>query len=143
MSNKRATNSHWSAPADPVTVYRRAGGRRRYNARRRLAALARRAKLCKLLVSEHAAIVMPEIKPDNVASIDRALKAICNRGMQARIARQLGVSRSTVCRDITWVYRELGIWPTPPDPMDYVRERLAALWSPDDVQESNRAIKVS
>jgi hypothetical protein len=131
MANKRATNAGWSAPAPADVVYRRAGGRRRYNAQRRLAALIRRVKLAHLLVKEMSAVVVPEIEPDNLASIDRALKAIRNRGAQARIARELGVSRSTVCRDRMRLFRELGIWPAAQDPMCRLLSQLAELWSRD------------
>lgn len=131
MSHKRATNSSWSAPAPADIVHRRAGGRRRYNARRQLDAMIRRMRVREMWLRERAAIVVPAIEPDNLASMRRARVATCNRGEQARIARALGVSRSTVCRDLRRLFRELGVWPSYADPLDYLCERLAELWRPD------------
>jgi hypothetical protein len=62
----------------PEQVNRWAGGRRRYNFQRELAARARREKVRSLM-----------------ASYGR--KA---RGVQARIARELGVSEATISRDV-------------------------------------------
>jgi hypothetical protein len=72
-----ATN--WSSPTDTDTVYRRASGRRHYNAVRAFRAEARRSKLVGLL---------------------RALGGLTVRGTQARAARELGVSSATITRDV-------------------------------------------
>ena len=72
--NMRATN--WTAQTDSQTAARRAGGRRRYNAWRRLLAHARLGAVVKEL---------------NEVGF--------SRGYQSEIARRLGVHRSTVHRD--------------------------------------------
>lgn len=59
-------------------VHRRAGGRRRYNFQREMAARARRERVCALLAKYGSKI----------------------RGVQARIARELGVSEATISRDV-------------------------------------------
>lgn len=69
--------SSWSAPTSTSEVHRRAGGRRKYNSVRRFKADLRRIEVEKLF-AEYAFA----------------------RGAQARIARELGVNRSTVSRDI-------------------------------------------
>jgi hypothetical protein len=135
MGKKQATNATWSAPAPADTVYHRAGGRRRYNAQRGLAAMVRRIKVAQLVLQEKAAVVVPKVKPDYAASMHRALVAIGNRGMQARIARELGVSASTVCRDLKRLKRELGIWPATPDAMSQVREMRAEAFRRDEDAE--------
>jgi hypothetical protein len=68
--------SNWSAATDPDTAARRAG-RRRHNKLRKLAAISRSMKVLELL--------------DTVSP---------GRGAKAQIARQLGVHRSTITRDI-------------------------------------------
>jgi hypothetical protein len=65
----------------PLTLeqaHRRAGGRRRYNFQREMAARARRERVCALLAKYGSKI----------------------RGVQARIARELGVSEATISRDV-------------------------------------------
>jgi hypothetical protein len=59
-------------------VCKRAAGRCRYNACRRVRALCRRLEVCRRL----------------------GKYGMTDRGVQARIARELGVSRSTVCSDM-------------------------------------------
>ena len=59
-------------------VFKRAGGRRRYNLQRQEAAEARRGEVRRLL----------------------DLYGRHRRGVQARIARELGVSRATISRDV-------------------------------------------
>ena len=66
----------WAQPVPTNEAHRRAGGRRRYNAERQAQAAARQARVLDLL--EHYGM---------------------RRGVFARIARQLGVHRSTVLRD--------------------------------------------
>ena len=65
----------------PEQAYRRAGGRRRYNRQRHAAAAARRREVERLL----------------------NLYGHKTRGVQARIARELGVSEATVSRDARWL----------------------------------------
>jgi predicted transcriptional regulator len=67
----------WRWYTDPGTVCRRAGGRRRYNAQRQRAMLVRRLKVLAL-----------------------ALELGHGRGVQAEIARLLGVSQATISRDL-------------------------------------------
>ncbi|HEY7309551.1 MAG TPA: hypothetical protein VH643_09350 [Gemmataceae bacterium] len=75
----------WFETIDTGTAYRRAGGRSHYNSVRRFQAAIRRRELARLLC------------------VQGGLTA---RGMQTRLARQLGVSRSTVCRDVAWLLRQ-------------------------------------
>jgi hypothetical protein len=67
----------------PDEINRRAGGRRRYNLRRRTAAFERTKKVARLLFDGRA-----------------------GRGAQAEIARALGVSEATVSRAAACVRRE-------------------------------------
>ena len=69
--------SSWSAPTSTSEVRRRAGGRRKYNSVRRFKADLRRVEVEKLFAAYGF-----------------------TRGARARIARELGVNRSTVSRDI-------------------------------------------
>ncbi|GEM_PF-1968971 len=73
--------SAWSLPTDPETVKRRAAGRRHYNAWRKHKAMYRRWVLV-LETANHLGV------------------SVLNHGAQAKIARKLGVSRSTICRDV-------------------------------------------
>ena len=77
----RATN--WSAWTNPDEAARRAAGRRQYNAHRRLLAALRRRELVRMIVESDA---LPF-------------------GSGAEYARRLGVSRSTVCRDLARLLR--------------------------------------
>ena len=70
----RATN--WSEKTDARTAARRAGGRRRYNLLRQIEASDRLGEVMRLQF--HFGIA---------------------RGSQTLIAKSLGVSRSTICRD--------------------------------------------
>lgn len=72
------------APLTFEQVCKRAGGRRRYNRQRQVAAEQRRAQVRELL-----------------ARYGRK-----GRGTQARIARELGVSEATVSRDV----RDILFW---------------------------------
>lgn len=76
--------SAWSTPADPDVVARRAAGRSAYNAHRQLTAHLRVIEVGRLLGAYSAGTE----------------RGIFTRGLQARIARTLGVSRATVCRDV-------------------------------------------
>jgi hypothetical protein len=77
----------WSEWTDSRAVYRRAGGRRRYNAIRRLRAECRRVKLARLCLKYY-----PDYPP-------------LARGLQTRLAAELGVSRSTISRDLAYLFR--------------------------------------
>jgi HTH domain len=88
----------WSAPTTPDEMARRAGGRKRYNTWRKSMAFYRRCEISRLLTAQGA----------------------FRRGYQTKLARQLGVSRATVCRDVAALRREgrpctaCGAWHTPP-----------------------------
>lgn len=91
----------WSAPTTPEAAARRAGGRRRYNAQRKFVAEYRRTILRELLFAKGR---------------------LRERGVQAKLARDLGVSRATICRDIRVLLRECqpcpccGAYTKPPKP---------------------------
>lgn len=68
----------WSDSTDFDTVCRRAAGRRAYNARRKFLAALRLADVARLLVKHGG---------------------VSAWGARARVARELGVSRSTISRD--------------------------------------------
>ena len=91
MNNKtwhrRYLVPYWGCPTDAQTAYRRAGGRRRYNAERARERERRRDRVAAIAV---------ELGPRFFA-----------RGAQAEIARRLGVHRSTVCRDLEEILAEL------------------------------------
>lgn len=69
---------NWGAPTDFDLVCRRAAGRRRYNAERRAEARERYKQVVEAVMSPNGR----------------------KRGSQAQLARALGVSRSTICRDV-------------------------------------------
>jgi len=73
----------WSNPTSNDEVARRAGGRKHYNAWRRNMAIYRRAKVSRLL----------------------SRYPLWERGTVKAIARELGVSPSTICRDIKELLR--------------------------------------
>jgi hypothetical protein len=81
---KKACNNRrpWSESAPWEEVCRRAAGRRHYNSVRRFAAALRRREVARLLSVEGG---------------------LTQRGSQARIAQQLGVSRSTISRDLAFL----------------------------------------
>jgi hypothetical protein len=70
--------TNWSAPTDWQTVYRRAYGRRRYNAMRRFLADQRRNQLLTLVIKLGG----------------------LQRGAQTKIAQALGVHRSTISKGL-------------------------------------------
>jgi hypothetical protein len=74
----------WSVPTTREAAARRAGGRRAYNCRRRLAQTVRRAEVMRRVACKGG---------------------FFRRGIQAEVARELGVSRSTICRDIDYLLR--------------------------------------
>jgi len=75
----------WSKPVSAEEAARRAGGRRAYNRLRKWRRLMRRVKVCELWWDQ--------------------LTVKNYRRLKAKIARQLGVSRSTICRDIAAMNR--------------------------------------
>jgi hypothetical protein len=81
----------WSAPTTADEVARRAGGRKHYNSWRRWLAFCRRhTEVARRLFAQGA----------------------WTRGVQARLARELGVSRATICRDVQYLLRQ-GHYPCP------------------------------
>jgi hypothetical protein len=76
--------TEWSKTIDNSAAYRRAGGRRHYNAWRRFIQARRRAEVARLLTCKGA---------------------LFRRGIQTELARELGVSRTTICRDVAYLLR--------------------------------------
>jgi hypothetical protein len=97
----------WSAPVTAAEASRRARGRRAYNLVRQWRQLKRRAKVDELWHSR--------------------VTAQNYRRLGAQIARELGVSRSTVCRDLQWLRWVLfNERPLPrPSPADIIRAKIA------------------
>ncbi len=91
----------WSFPTTPDEVARRAAGRRHYNCWRQHVAFYRRMEISRRLTVQGA----------------------FRRGYQARLARELGVSRATICRDVRellrsgYPCRHCGAYTRPPEPM--------------------------
>jgi hypothetical protein len=79
-------NGAWSESTSDEEMQRRAGGRRLYNGVRQCRAALRRRELMTIVV--------------------RSRLKLLEHGTQARLARQLGVSRSTVCRDMKRIFAE-------------------------------------
>src|SRR5687768_12715095 len=77
----------WRYPTADEVACRRAGGRRDFNARRRLAREARRARLADLV-----AVTWPRF---------------LGRGWQSWAARQFDVDRATVCRDVDAILSDI------------------------------------
>ena len=88
----------WDHEIDLLRISKRAKGRDRYNARRSARALHRQIKMVSLMV---------------FAGWPR-------RGWQAKVARLLGVNRSTVCKDWMPFKQE---WRTGIPPDEFVNER--------------------
>ena len=94
MHQEACNNRHdWSDTAPWDEVRQRAAGRRHYNAVRRFRALFRRRRLAALMLVHGRLRVTVK-------------GGLTNRGVQARLARELGVSRSTICRDLAFLLRE-------------------------------------
>jgi DNA invertase Pin-like site-specific DNA recombinase len=75
----------WSATTTPDEVARRAGGRKHYNTWRKWLAFRRRyVEVARRLFAQGA----------------------WTRGVQARLARELGVSRATISRDVQYLKRQ-------------------------------------
>ena len=84
----------WSKPTSSDQANCRAGGRRHYNSWRQTCAAVRRVKVSRLLrrfSAEYARL--------GIAGINQW-------GIQARIARKLGVSQATISRDIALLEQE-------------------------------------
>jgi hypothetical protein len=81
-------NRQWGPPASHDEAARRASGRTRYNRRRQVKAMLRRAKLLR---------ICHELSCEGNWSPFR-------RGEQTRLAAMLGVSRSTICRDMQAIW---------------------------------------
>lgn len=109
----------WGNPTSPDVVARRAAGRRRYNAVRTLLAAERRAEVARLareLMGGYSRIESPE----------RAVGGWLGWGLQAEIARRLGVHRSTVSRDLAHSLREVqAMRPCPGCGRDTLSRKLA------------------
>lgn len=88
----------WSAPTTPDVAHRRAGGRRRYNSVRQLEAHLRRQEVAHGL-REYGWV----------------------HGVQARLARELGVSESTISRDVAWLMYDLSPCPMCDSPVSRAR----------------------
>jgi hypothetical protein len=84
MRHISVQHSRWSEPTSDAEAQRRAGGRRAFNARRRFQRLVRRIKVIELL----------------------GRYGFFRNG--AKIARELGVSRATICCDRRAILR--GDW---------------------------------
>lgn len=152
------TRCAWSAPVSNSEAYRRAGGRRRYNAMRRAAALVRslealalhragcskadiasrllvsrstvqcyfrrwtgpRQRLCPVcrrvwshgpepLAASPVACDLDHGQPDGgpAARIELVVQLLQAGHTQAEVARRLGVSPATTCRDVRRLWNEL------------------------------------
>lgn len=78
MRDHQYVHNSWSAHRPTHEVYRRAGGRRGYNRRRQLIATDRRVQIARRILRAGGLY----------------------HGMGAQLARELGVDRSTISRDI-------------------------------------------
>jgi hypothetical protein len=92
----------FQTPLTADQVHRRAGGRRRYNAARRFARTLRRYRVMELYWSLQGQQLDAGVLPKMW-------------GLASRIARLLGVSRATVCRDLAsvpnyWLTGPRGAW---------------------------------
>jgi hypothetical protein len=81
----------WSAPTSNDAAARRAGGRRRFNAERQLAASYRREEVYTVLWREGK---------------------LHERGIRVRLAERLGVSYGTICTDVKKLLEEMAPCPT-------------------------------
>ena len=110
----------WSDRASWDVVCRRASGRRRYNATRRLRCLVRRQAMLKILLASG--------------------RSLWERGIQRWFAQKLRVSPATACRHVAAVMAMMGERPwTWEDELRAqgisVREAAWALLRPDDEDE--------
>jgi hypothetical protein len=89
----------WSQFTDFDTVCARAGGRRRWNEERAARAKVRRRDVAALL-----------LKYSRAMNLSRG--RLVHWGIYSRIARDLGVHRSTICRDVKVItsFVPMGRW---------------------------------
>ena len=95
--------AEWAKPTSNEAAYRRAGGRN---------ALQSGALYCCLQASRCAAAA--------------AQKESARRGDLAHLARQLGVSKATVCRDVAQLHRSKSLGPADPTFAQILREMKRA-----------------
>src|SRR5438309_250877 len=81
-------DNYWGSYAPDSVVHRRAGGRRHYNNVRAVAVAYRRLQVSRLLLTT------------------RGRGRIGSHGVQAEIARKLGVSEATISRDCAYLQRQ-------------------------------------
>ena len=87
--------SEWGQPASDIEAQRRAGGRRRYNAKR-----TGRKEYRRMLLAQMFKDSTPSF------SLKRFPKKMHRWGFQAQAAEILGVSPATICRDLQAIWRE-------------------------------------
>src|SRR5690349_13236417 len=85
----------WGAPVPPAVAYRRAGGRRRWNAQRRRVRDERRARIAELVLAS-----------------ERPCVATFRQGWATQLARRFGVHPTTIGRDFEAVRRTI-VLPSP------------------------------
>lgn len=96
--------SEWGKPVSADEAHRRAGGRARYNATRENRASKRRQQLLAMLRGKHP-----------------------RRGELASLARQCGVSKATICRDVAMLQRTGSLSPADPTFAQLLRQMRAVL----------------
>lgn len=87
--------SEWGQPVSDSEAQRRAGGRRRYNAKR-----TGRKEYRRMLLAQMFKDSAPNF------SLKRFPKKMHRWGFQAQAAEILGVSPATICRDLQAIWRE-------------------------------------
>jgi hypothetical protein len=87
-------SNNWTAPTSPAEAARRAGGRRHYNRWRQTVALIRRMKVSRLLRDRYSD-----------AHFGGGKVRQFRWGAVKAIATELGVSPSTICRDLKELLR--------------------------------------
>jgi hypothetical protein len=97
VPNARNKNRQWSPATSQDQAARRAAGRRRYNARRRVKAIIRRGQIIEM---------WEDLGKDGWSPFDR--------GHQSEMAKFFHVHRSTICRDMAIIKRmwSVGTCPT-------------------------------
>jgi hypothetical protein len=89
-------NGQWAPASSYDQAARRASGRRRYNARRQVRATIRRGRIIKIWEAQ---------SPGGWC--------ITAWGSQSQLAEMLGVSRSTICRDVRAMLASNAVLPCP------------------------------
>lgn len=95
-SPHEARNSSWSNPTSDDEAARRAAGRARYNSVRQLNAMVRRGMLV-----------------DDWRQMARNGGSLFDYGARARLAKEFGVHRSTITRDLAILKTDLWLVPCP------------------------------